>query len=442
MGDRQYLPEVKDQYENYPYPPRDPEQERERLIDGIIDHAALVNHYCFGGKQSFENARVLIAGGGTGDATMFWAEQLRDKNAEVVHVDISEASIQIAQQRAAIRELENITWHQQSLLDLSSKELGYFDFVNCHGVLHHLADPTAGLRSLHALLRDNGGMGLLLYGRYGRLALYQVQELLQRFGIQQLDIGKRVELARRLMEQLPASSWYKRSSHKDAHVALSDAVFFDSYLHSQDRAYTVSELYDFIATCEFHFVEFCNPAQRVFYRPETYLKEKQLLQLLPKDQQQRQAAAELLGGHIDRHEFYISRQPDTVASLDDLENVPFFFPLPMDGVSAVIAAASDGKAVDIDRQNGLRARFKPRQHTEAIFKFLDGMRTLAQIFAQVRQQPNSSQVTDEELLADFRPIYNVLNRLDVLLLRHQSVNAFPTGSELHARTVRISPRIA
>ena len=40
--------------------------------------------------------RALVAGGGTGDATIFLAEQLRHTDAQVVHLDMSSASIAIA----------------------------------------------------------------------------------------------------------------------------------------------------------------------------------------------------------------------------------------------------------------------------------------------------------------------------------------------------------
>ena len=433
MDNQPYLPEVRHQYETYPFPPRIPEQERSRLVDGLIDHAALVNHYGFGGKQSFNNSRVLIAGGGTGDATIFWAEQLRERNGEVVHVDISATSIEIAQQRAAERKLDNIHWQQQSLLELSPDELGTFEFINCHGVLHHLEDPLAGLRSLHRMLKSDGCMGLLLYGKYGRLALYQVQELLRRCGIQQLEVDKRIELARQLMEQLPACSWYRRGPHSNAHRVLPDAVFFDSYLHSQDRAYTVPELHELIDAGGFHFVEFCNPAYRVLYRPETFIQDRQLRDRLPNDERQRQAIAELMGGQIDRHEFYVAKQPETTASIRDLRNVPFFFPSPVEGLPEAIASAGNGRVVDVDRGNGLRARFRPRKYTETILRFVDGARSLAEIFSAVRQQ-TSSRATDQELLDDFQPTYAVLNRLDILLLRHESVLAFPSGGELQART--------
>ena len=65
-----------------------------------------------------------------------------------------------------------------SLLDLSSLELGRFDYVNCVGVTHHLPDPAAALRGLakHALA-PGGGLGLMVYGTLGRGGVYETQAL-------------------------------------------------------------------------------------------------------------------------------------------------------------------------------------------------------------------------------------------------------------------------
>src|SRR5262249_49266397 len=93
-----YIPQVRDQYEALPYPPRDPAEEKSRIVRTWLDELAMINHYCFAGKQSFRNRfRVLIAGGGTGDSTIFLAEQLRHTDGEVVHLDISRAAIEVAQ---------------------------------------------------------------------------------------------------------------------------------------------------------------------------------------------------------------------------------------------------------------------------------------------------------------------------------------------------------
>ena len=81
----QPLDEVRAQYEALPYPPRDPREEALRLIIGTPSHILEVNHYLFSGRLNFARPfRVLVAGGGTGDACIMLAQQLVDHDAEYV----------------------------------------------------------------------------------------------------------------------------------------------------------------------------------------------------------------------------------------------------------------------------------------------------------------------------------------------------------------------
>jgi ubiquinone/menaquinone biosynthesis C-methylase UbiE len=153
MQSTNYLSDVKAQYEALPYPPCDPEDDQRRLMRTWLDSLAMINHYCFKGRETFTNGfRVLVAGAGTGDSTIYLAEQLRHTDARIVHLDLSGASLAIAKRRAQIRGLANIEWLQQSLLDLPALGLDKFDYINCSGVLHHLAVPDAGLRALRSVL--------------------------------------------------------------------------------------------------------------------------------------------------------------------------------------------------------------------------------------------------------------------------------------------------
>jgi len=77
----------------------------------IFDGIDRINHLCHSGRKDFTTgSRILIAGGGTGDATIFLAEQLRDTSSEIVYLDFSQASMDVARKRADIRGLNNITW--------------------------------------------------------------------------------------------------------------------------------------------------------------------------------------------------------------------------------------------------------------------------------------------------------------------------------------------
>jgi len=246
MKSDQYLPQVRAQYEALPYPPRDPADEKTRLVRTWLDDLAMLNHYCYAGQQSFRDRfRVLVAGGGTGDSTIFLAEQLRHTNAEIVHLDLSQAAIDIARQRAGIVGLNNITWVHESLLALPGLGLGQFDYINCLGVLHHLDDPDEGLRALLSARKEGGALGIMVYGKYGRSGFYQMQALMRLINQGAPDATAMIRNTRDVLETAPATNWFKCGEelfHDHKHGG--DAGIYDLLLHTQDRAYTVDELYD------------------------------------------------------------------------------------------------------------------------------------------------------------------------------------------------------
>lgn len=186
-----YLRAVRAQYEGYPYPHRDPTDERRRLFVTSLDSIAKISHFCFRGSRDLrQSSRILVAGGGTGDAIIYLAEQLRGSDSELVYVDMSAASMAVAQQRAETRGLENISWIRGSLLELADMQVGEFDYINCSGVLHHLADPSAGLEALKSVLKPDGCLGLMVYAQYGRTGIYQMQELMRLINADEPNIEK------------------------------------------------------------------------------------------------------------------------------------------------------------------------------------------------------------------------------------------------------------
>jgi SAM-dependent methyltransferase len=58
----------------------------------------------------------------------------------------------------------------------------HFDHIVCTGVLHHLPDPDAGLRSLRDVLAPSGAMHLMVYAPYGRAGVYLLQAYCRELG--------------------------------------------------------------------------------------------------------------------------------------------------------------------------------------------------------------------------------------------------------------------
>lgn len=431
MQSTQHLAQVRTQYESLPYPPCNPADERKRLVRTWLDDLPMINHYCFAGRQSFRDRfRVLVAGGGTGDATIFLAQQLRETNAEVVHLDFSHASTALAKQRAHIRGLTNITWIEDSILALPQLGLEPFDYINCVGVLHHLADPDAGLHALLSVKKNTGALGIMVYALYGRTGVYQMQKLLRIMNGTEEDIQQRIATAREVLQTLPASNWFKRGERLVGdHIAMGDAGVYDLLLHSQDRAYSVDEVYDWFEDARGLHIELTDVQRgRSAYLPQYVVGPKQpgflkTAQALPPRQQH--AIAELLRGDVIMHTFYAVESPDCVARYGDPDYIPFLFHDPVTGpeLSQLVRQHRSQSFVMAHRHSGIAATIDPGKYGAQILKHIDGRRSFADVFAAARADPElrSKLPDDEAMFQDFRPMFDMLRAIDVMLLRHRSV---------------------
>ena len=123
------------------------------------------------GRLSFMDRpfNVLIAGCGTGLQAVA-ASFVYGSNAQITAIDLSAASLAYAQRMAEHFGAQNVTFQQGDILNLPNfPELtDKFQIIECTGVLHHMADPSEGLRCLKACLATDGLMLIALYSEIAR----------------------------------------------------------------------------------------------------------------------------------------------------------------------------------------------------------------------------------------------------------------------------------
>jgi SAM-dependent methyltransferase len=414
------------QYEAHPYPARDPRDEAKRLITGSPSHLAEVNHYLFAGRRNPAlRFRALVAGGGTGDATIMLAQQLSDAagsgpvTGEVVYLDISAAAREVAEARAAARGLANIRFVTGSLTDLPDLGLGAFDYIDCCGVLHHLADPAAGLQSLTAVLAEGGGLGLMVYGALGRTGVYPLQEALGDLGAG-LPLAERVDLARRLLDDLPATNWFRRNPFLGDHKR-SDAELVDLLLHARDRAYRISELVELLAAAELAPVAF---PEALRYDPTSYLGDPRLLKRLDGLTWTRRAAlAEALAGNMKTHVVYAAPRasvPPAKQARVALPDRPEAIPL-LSGDDGPAMAEAIGRSLSLTANfDGVKLRLALPRLAPAILARIDGRASLGAIHRDL--QALDSGLDWPAFKAQFDRLYRALNGLNRLLIRYPSAS--------------------
>ncbi|OAB58171.1 hypothetical protein AY599_03335 [Leptolyngbya valderiana BDU 20041] len=395
------------QYEAYPYPARDPADEARRLVTGSPSRLLEIRHYLYGGRPLPAGFRALVAGGGTGDGTIMLAQQLADAGvpgAEVVYLDLSAASRAICSARAETRGLTNIRFVQGAIEDLPALGLGRFDYVDCCGVLHHLADPAAGLARLVAALEpEAGGLGIMVYGRYGRSGVYELQAALRTLGAD-LDLAARVRLTKTLLPALPQTNRFARNPVLGDH-RRSDAELVDLLLHARDRAYTVPELAALAADAGLEVAAWIEPLR---YDPATYLPAELHAHLDDLATDERATLAEALAGNLKTHTLYLAHRrtpnpPDGTA-------VPTW--VEWDGAAVAAAVRRDGALAGAFDGLPLRLPLPPR--AAAFAELCDGRRTLVEIDAALARR--FRDLPDERRRRETAEALRVFGGLNRLLL--------------------------
>src|SRR5262245_6075762 len=145
---------VQDFYERYPYPrPIDSLEKYRRL--GQDRQTRRADYHLFWPARPYrEDQSILIAGCGTSQAAK---HALRWPAAQVIGIDFSATSVRCTEELKRKYNLNNLQVRQLSIDRVNDLETS-FDQIICTGVIHHLADPDAGLRALRSVLKPECAM--------------------------------------------------------------------------------------------------------------------------------------------------------------------------------------------------------------------------------------------------------------------------------------------
>jgi SAM-dependent methyltransferase len=231
--------EIRDFYNRYPYPwPIDSLEKYRRLWEDPQRRRADY-HLFWPARRYQEDLSILIAGCGTSQAAK---HAVRWPGAKITGIDVSATSVRCTEDLKRKYSLENLQVCQLPIERVNELKTS-FDQIVCTGVLHHLADPDAGVRALRSVLKPDGAMHLMVYAPYGRTGIYMLQDFCRRIGIHAIDedIRDLIAALRALPPGHPLENLLREAPDFRREAALADAL-----LHPQDRAYSVPQLFDFL----------------------------------------------------------------------------------------------------------------------------------------------------------------------------------------------------
>lgn len=377
---------VSEFYTRHPYPP--PLDNLDRLRDAwqVENPNRSEYHLIWPDKEYRSDMDVLVAGCGTWQAAKY---ALCHPDARVVGIDVSSTSLEHNETLKRKYNLTNLVTHQLPIENVAKLDKS-FDLIVCTGVLHHLADPDAGLRALRSVLRPEGAMDLMVYAPYGRTGVYMLQEYCRRLGIgtSKEEIDDLTATLKLLPQQHPLLPTLRGSRD-----SLNAEALVDALLNPRDRAYSVLELFDFIERNDLTLGRWRWQAP---YLPQCgwIAETPHAGRLIALPERERYMAMELWRGLMTIHSFVVHRSDVNNNGLkvrfDDeryLRYVPIRLPwtvcledgLP-DGASGILLNQThvfDDLTLFIDARE------------KRIFEAIDGRRSISEILDIVKEKGNS-----------------------------------------------------
>jgi 2-polyprenyl-3-methyl-5-hydroxy-6-metoxy-1,4-benzoquinol methylase len=368
--------EVRDFYERMPYPAPITSLDEYRDLCRNPERRRALFHLVWPTERPRGGREILVAGCGTSQAARY---AIREPDARVTAIDISETSLSHTRQLQKKYGLDNLALHQLSILRIHDLEKS-FDQIICTGVLHHLPDPDLALQSLRNVLKPEGAMQIMVYGTYGRTGIYMIQAYCRLLGItpsrhEMQDLGGALK---GLPEDHPLTLLLHKGRDFQNPGALADAL-----LHPQDRAYTVPQVYEWLDRCGMSFGRWFEQAP---YMPQCGVLAKTphaaRLKALPERAQH--TAVELFRGTITQHNFVAYRSDRSTES----QPIRFkgqqwrnYVPIRLPWTACIRDRAPTGSvAVLLNRAHKHPDLVLPINAAQnRLFNNIDGMRTLGEI---------------------------------------------------------------
>jgi SAM-dependent methyltransferase len=399
--------EVRDFYDRYPYPPPIDELETYRRRWQDTQRRRADFHLFWPHRSYREDFSILVAGCGTSQAAKY---ALRWPGAQVFGVDFSATSVRHTLELKRKYTLENLQVLKLDLTRVDDLDMS-FDQVVCTGVLHHLADPDAGLKALRGVLKSDGAMQLMVYAPYGRSGIYMLQEFCRRIGFHANGENFRDFLValNALPPAHPLTALLREAPDFRTEAALADAL-----LHPQDRAYSVPQLFEFLRTNGLTFGRWVRQApyslqQGIMSRIPRALRSAQI------SIEDQYAAAELFRGTMTRHSVVAYRDDNPRHSRIDfagdawLKYVPIRMP---DTISVKEKLPPGISAMLINRTHTYTDIGLPvRPHEMRLLESIDGNRTIGEMLSD-HEERDAARALFERLWWHDQVVFDAADAID------------------------------
>jgi 2-polyprenyl-3-methyl-5-hydroxy-6-metoxy-1,4-benzoquinol methylase len=201
----------------------------------------------FNGQRPLKPKKILLAGSGSFSP---YPTALANPTANITALDLAKANLQRAKLHTRLHLQFNIDFIEGSILNAAMLlPTSDFHFVDCYGVLHHIPEVIAALKTLHSLLAAGAVLRIMVYSTGARRSIQAVRTAMRMLGVNEVDNLKK------LYKQSKPDSRLKDciDSHYEAHF---DWGLADMFLHPYAKIYQIDELLSTLKAADLEPLQF------------------------------------------------------------------------------------------------------------------------------------------------------------------------------------------
>ena len=249
---------IRQQFDSSPYPRISVDESPKDKPNLLYIHNLVTAYYLRNQKVIDTKGKVILdAGCGSGYKSLVLAQA--NPGAKIIGVDISEASVKLAQQRLEYHGFDNVEFHVLGIDDLPQTDWE-FDYINCDELLYLFNDIGKALQAMKAVLKPEGIIRSNLHSSIQRFNYFRAQKMFTMMGLmdgnpEDLEMGIVVEIMNALQDKvnIKALTWNSKYEGEDGKERI-----LMNYLFQGDKGYTISDMFNGFRAANLEFISMVN----------------------------------------------------------------------------------------------------------------------------------------------------------------------------------------
>jgi 2-polyprenyl-3-methyl-5-hydroxy-6-metoxy-1,4-benzoquinol methylase len=248
---------IRQQFDSAPYPNIPLDKTPKDDYELLFIHDSVTPYYLRNQRViNTEGTIILDAGCGSGYKSLVLAEA--NPGATIVGIDLSEASVKLAEQRLHYYGFNNAKFYAMSIADLPQLGLE-FDYINCDDVLYLIPDLVNNLIAMRSVLKPTGIMRGNLHSAFQRFNYYRAQQAFQLMGLMDSNPGElEIEVVTETMQALKDTIILKVATWNQNKNRDSQEVILANYLLQGDTGYTIPDMFAALDAAGLEFISMVN----------------------------------------------------------------------------------------------------------------------------------------------------------------------------------------